>query len=290
MLKKRVIAIILVQKGIAVQSIGFSKYLPVGRPEIVAEYFDSWGADEIVLLDISATCEKRGPNNDIIQRVAERIRVPLTVGGGITTVKQMMSAVRNGADKICINSTARFQPQIIRQGAETLGRQCIVTSIDILKHSNGKWAVYDHVNGKSSELFLEEMIYKYESAGAGELLIQVVNRDGIRLGYDITFFKDLTTKVLLPVIAAGGAGSPDHLHQLLSQSNVAACAAGNFFHYCEHSIALCKEYLRRKGHHIRIIEHLQYKYHPMDDQGRLKKLDDNALNGLKYRYQKQEEI
>jgi cyclase len=290
MLKKRVIAIILVRKGIAVQSIGFSKYLPIGRPEIAAEYFDNWGADEIVLLDISATCENRGPDNDIIQKVAEKISVPLTVGGGIASAGQMMGAVRNGADKICINSAALLQPDIIKQGADILGRQCIVTSIDIAQNTDGAWAVYDHVNRKSSDLFLDEIIQKYETAGAGELLVQVVNRDGTQSGYEVSLFKDLSANAFTPVIAASGAGNPDHFHQLFSQSNVAACAAGNFFHFYEQSIALCKEYLRRQGHHVRIIDHLLYNNHPMDEKGRLKKLEEHALHGLKFQYQQKEVI
>ena len=213
MLKKRIVACVVVKDGIAVQSIGFNKYLPIGKPEIVVEFLNNWGIDEIILSDISASIHYKTPDFELIKKISKKCFVPLTIAGGINSLDIMRTLMHCGADKLSINHAAIENPEIIPEAANVFGKQCVVLSIDGKKVAN-RYKVYDYYRKQSTEKDIFKWAKEVELLGAGEILINSVDQDGQKNGFDHELVKSVCENVSIPVIACGGAGNPKHFFNL----------------------------------------------------------------------------
>ena len=277
--KKRVIATIIVKGGWTVQSIGFGRYLPVGRPEIAARFFSAWGADEIIMLDIDASSESRLIDLGMIERVASQIHVPLTVGGGIRSADDVRHVVQAGADKVAMNLAAFEDPDALRHAAEAFGNQCIIGVMDA-RQKRGRRASRFMSRPAESRPGSSARDYARRLAehDVGEILVQSIDNDGARAGYDLELIDAVGEAVSCPVIALGGAGHPEHLRAALSRNHVSAAAAANFFHYTEHAIAAAKAYLHAHGIDVRLDNRADYRLHRFAaGDGRILKRSDEAL-------------
>lgn len=279
MLKNRVIATVLVQAGQVVQSVGFKSYLPVGRPEVSVEFLNDWGADEIIVLDISATSRGSGPDLEMISRLATRCSVPLTVGGGISSIGDIHSLLRIGADKVCLNQSILRSTRLLEQASEVFGAQCLVASIDALAGDDG-YGVFDYLTKQSMNIAPSALAQTFEHRGAGEIYLNSVSRDGSENGFDLQVINKVCQAVGLPVIACGGAGRPSHFVDVFSDTGAKAAAAGNFFHFSEHSITVTKSVLRNKGIQIRSDTPATYLDASTDERGRLLKKPEHFLEEL----------
>lgn len=288
MLKKRIIANLIIHNGIIVQSKKFSKYLPVGSPEIAAEAFNKWGVDEILLIDIDASKEKRLINLELVKKVASKCIIPLTVGGGIKNIEDIEKLLRAGADKICVNNSLKDNQNILFEGKKKFGRQCMVAAIDSFK-VNKNYKVFDYFLGKVTKKSVISTVIDYEKSGAGEIFINDVSRDGSYKGYDIKLANLISKKVSIPVISCGGAGKPEHIANALKNSNISGAAAANYFHFYEHSIAIAKSYVG-KVIPIREDSSLTYSKIPIKKNGRIGRLSDYELEEYLYEKIKVEEI
>jgi cyclase len=283
-LKKRLIACLVVKNGVVVQSIGFSRYLPVGRVDVAVEFLNSWGVDEIVMLDIDATHSGRGPDTKLVSQASQRGLVPLTVGGGIRSVDDMRQVLRSGADKIAINSAAIRDASLVSEGARVFGNQCIVVSIDAKLDSEGDYEVYSPSGRAPTQLDPFEHARRVEELGAGEVLLNSVDRDGSQAGYDLKLIGKMTEAVNIPVIVCGGVGHPRHFVEGFRAGNVSAVAAANFFHFSEHSVTTAKSYLAESGTDIRLDTYADYREHKFDSRGRVSKRPDGELAELVFEY------
>ena len=279
MLKRRIGAALIVKDEWVVQSIGFSKYLPVGRPEIAVEFLNNWGVDEIILLDISASKTNQVVSSDLVGKAAKFCRVPLAVGGGISSVSQMEELLHHGADKICLNQSLKSDIGLITQGALKFGDQCMVAVIDFMR-VNSDFMVYDYKTGSITNQDLTGYARELEKAGAGELLLQSVNRDGKYDGFEIEAYSKVCSEVNIPVIALGGAGHAGHFIDLLDKTEVSAACAGNIFHFMEHSVNTLKAQLLNSGNNIRLETFASYQDKKFDHKGRLNKASDEYLEDL----------
>lgn len=282
MLKRRLIACLVMKNGIIVQSINFRRYLPVGSPEVAVEFLNQWGIDEIILLDIDATKEKRGPAFERVRSAAARAFVPLTVGGGIRNIDDVRELIHSGADKVCLNSAALTDVNIIREVAKIFGQQCIVVSVDCQVARPGEYSVYRHLTGNSGPWGLIDYLRSIEDAGAGEIFLNSVDRDGAKQGYDIALLQKITETVSIPVIACGGVGDPEHFVEALSKTDVSAVAAGNFFHFTEHSAITAKAFMEKHGNDVRLDTYATYRDFDFDPDGRISKRDDSYLDELRF--------
>jgi imidazole glycerol-phosphate synthase subunit HisF len=295
MLKKRIIGCLIIKNGIVVQSIGFNKYLPIGRAEIAVEYLNNWGIDEIILLDIDASREGREPDFEMIKRISKKCFVPLTVGGGIKDVKIMKKLIRFGADKIAINSSAIANPSLIREAVAILGKQCVVVSIDarckkeltgILWHE-----VFINNGDESTGLDVVNFAKRCEEMGAGEILLNSIDNDGLKKGLDIELIRSVSMAVSIPVIAVGGAGHPEHFAAGFIEGNAMAVAAANYFHFTEHSPIITKAYLRSYTNiQTRDNKYIDYMGFLFDNLGRIKKRDENYFEKIRFEYHPEEKI
>lgn len=277
--KKRVIAAIVVRQGRAVQSFGFARYLPVGRPEIAARFFGSWGADEILVLDIDASREGRTIDTELVARIAHEIRVPLTVGGGLHGVDDVRRVVQAGADKVAMNLAAFEAPSGVRAAAEAFGTQCIVGAMDVRRSGTGAATVHSHGGMVDTELGAAAHAAALGKLGVGEILINSVDRDGAGTGYDTEAALAVARSVSLPVIVLGGAGHPAHLLDVLRHEEIAAAAAANLFNHTEHAIGTTKAWLRAESLDMRVENWADYSQYPFDDgQGRILKKPDEVLD------------
>ena len=238
MLKKRVVATVVVKDGIVVQSINFKKYLPIGKPPIALEFLNQWGVDEIILIDISASKKNKEPNYSMVASASEKCFVPLTVGGGISKIEHIQQLMQCGADKISLNTSAIHQPELITSAAHIFGDQCVVVSIDTIITASG-YRVYDYVNKKTLEVSPAEYAKDAVKLGAGEILINSVDRDGSYLGYDYELINSICAQVNVPVICSGGAKNADDFIKVFKETNVSAASAANFFHFFERFHDLC---------------------------------------------------
>ena len=290
MLKKRIIACLVVKDGIVAQSKHFQKYLPVGKPEIAVEFLNHWGIDEIVLLDIDATREKRGPNVALIRKVSDKCFVPLSVGGGIHTLDEMREVIRNGAEKVVINAAAVSNPELIKEAAKVLGSQCVVVSIDVRKKDHGGYEVFTHSGKIATGLDPADLAKKVQSLGAGEIFLNSIDNDGAKGGYDLTLIKEVSAAVSIPVIVCGGAGHPQHFLEGFKEANIAGAAAGNYFHFTEHSPIVTKDFLRQHQVNVRLESYAKYEQFNFDPQGRIDKAPDSYLQKIKFEYHEEEVI
>ena len=288
MLKKRIIASLFLKNDIVVQSYGFKDYLPVGRADIAAEAFNNWGVDEIFLLDMDASREGRIIDLEIVRSVASKSMVPLAVGGGIKDIDSMADLLKAGADKICMNHSLLADMDNLRRGKEIYGRQCMVAVIDFMEY-NGDYYVYDYLSRKQTGKSPLDLAVSYEEAGAGEILLNDVARNGSGLGYDASFINKISSSVSIPVVCCGGAGKPHDILNILQDSRVSGAAVGNYFHFCEHSISVVKAFINDPIL-IRMDSQFSYNKAQIADNGRLGKKSDEELEGMHYEKYEVEQI
>ncbi len=247
MLVKRIIPCLDVNKGRVVKGINFLNLRDAGDPVEAAFKYNKNGADEIVFLDITASYEKRKTIVNVVRRTAEKVFIPLTVGGGIRTVYDMAELLFNGADKVSINTAAVNNPRLIKEGAKKFGSQCIVLAVDAKKKGKNKWEVYTHGGRTPTGIDAVYWVKKAVKLGAGEILLTSMDADGTKQGYDIELNRAVSDAVSVPVIASGGAGSPGHMLKVLKEGRADAVLAASIFHYKEYSIKSVKDYLARHG-------------------------------------------
>lgn len=250
---KRIIPCLDVHNGRVVKGVNFVDLKDAGDPVEIAKAYDQAGADELVFLDITATSEERNTVVDLVRRVAECVFIPFTVGGGIRTVEDFRTLLREGADKISINSAAIQNPQLIHDAAEKFGSQCVVVAIDVKKRPDGSgWNVYRSGGRIDTGLDAVEWAKKAEALGAGEILLTSMDGDGTKEGYDLEVTKTIAEAVSIPVIASGGAGTLEHFKDAFTIGKADAALAASLFHYKELEIREVKEYLRREGISVRL--------------------------------------
>ena len=279
-LKNRLIACLIVKNGFVVQSVGFSRYLPVGSIEVAVEFLNEWGVDEIVLLDIDAARNRSGPDPELVSKASGSGLVPITFGGGIRSVEDMRIVLRSGADKIAMNSAVIEQPGIVSQGALVFGNQCMVVSIDVKLDSDNNYRLYSASTNSVTALDPFDHARRLEELGAGEILLNSVDKDGTKSGYDLDLITMMTEAVNIPLIVCGGVGHPKHFVEGFKSGKVSGVAAANFFHFTEHSVVTAKSYLTRNGNDIRLDTYSKYQDTAFDYQGRVDKKTDKALAEL----------
>lgn len=249
---KRIIPCLDVKEGRVVKGTNFVGLRDAGDPVERAAAYDLEGADELVFLDITASFEHRKAMLDVIKRTAGEVFMPLTVGGGISTVEDIRNALRAGADKTSINSAAVKNPQLIAEGAKLFGSQCIVLAIDARRCGDHKWEVYVQGGRKPTGLDAVEWAKQGVALGAGEILLTSMDADGTKNGYDVELTKAISSVVNVPVIASGGAGKLEDFYEVLAEGGADAVLAASLFHYKELTIKQVKEYLQSRGVEVRM--------------------------------------
>lgn len=250
---KRIIPCLDVKDGRVVKGINFVNFTDAGDPAEVAAAYDKAGADEVVFLDITASADNRATELEWVRKVASKVFIPFTVGGGIRTVDDFKALLREGADKISVNSAAIMNPGLIRDAADKFGSQCVVVAIDAKRRSDGSgWNIYK--NGGRIDMGMDAVGWaiKAEQMGAGEILLTSMDGDGTKNGYDLALTRSIAEAVDIPVIASGGAGTMEHFYEALTEGQAEAALAASLFHYKELEIIQVKEYLKKKGVSVRI--------------------------------------
>ncbi|MCI9437202.1 MAG: imidazole glycerol phosphate synthase subunit HisF [Lachnospiraceae bacterium] len=250
---KRVIPCLDIKDGRVVKGVNFINLRDAGDPADVASAYDTAGADEVVFLDITATSDRRATQLEWVRQVASKLFIPFTVGGGIRTVEDFRDILREGADKIAVNSAAICRPPLISEAADKFGSQCVVVAIDAKRREDGSgWNIYKNGGRVDVGLDAVEWAVQAERQGAGEILLTSMDRDGTRAGYDLELTKAVSEAVKIPVIASGGAGKPEHFYEAMAQAGADAVLAASLFHYKELEIRQVKEYLRERGVSVRL--------------------------------------
>ncbi|SFD44253.1 cyclase [Bacillus sp. OV194] len=252
MLTKRIIPCLDVKEGRVVKGVQFVNLIDAGDPVELAAFYDREGADELVFLDISASHEGRQTMIDVVDRVASQLAIPFTVGGGINSLEDMKRVLRAGADKVSVNTAALLRPELITEGADYFGSQCIVTAIDAkYDESLGSWRVYTHGGRKPTEWEVTVWAKEAVKRGAGEILLTSMDQDGEKSGFNLALTKAVSEAVTVPVIASGGAGNAQHFHEAFTEGKADAGLAASIFHYKETSVREVKKELKEKGVVIR---------------------------------------
>ena len=250
---KRIIPCLDVKDGRVVKGVNFVDLRDAGDPVEVAKAYDKEGADELVFLDITASSDHRATVVDMVRKVAEQVFIPFTVGGGIRTVDDFKMLLREGADKISINSSAIDNPNLISEAAMKFGSQCVVVAIDARRRENGEgWTIYKHGGRLDVGIDAVEWAAKAEALGAGEILLTSMDCDGTKAGYDLELTRAIASEVKIPVIASGGAGNMEHFRDALTEGKAEAALAASLFHYKELEIRTLKKYLREQGISVRL--------------------------------------
>ena len=250
---KRIIPCLDVNNGRVVKGVNFVDLKDAGDPVEIAKAYDKAGADELVFLDITASSDRRNTVVDMVRKVAETVFIPFTVGGGIRTVDDFRALLREGADKISINSSAIDTPNLISDAADKFGSQCVVVAIDAKKRADGNgWNIYKHGGRIDVGIDVLEWAHKVEKLGAGEILLTSMDCDGTKAGYDLELTRAVAEAVNIPVIASGGAGNLEHFYDALTDGKADAALAASLFHYKELEIKEVKEYLRGRGVSVRL--------------------------------------
>ena len=255
MLTKRIIPCLDVKDGRVVKGTSFVQLRDAGDPVELADFYYREGADELVFLDITATSEGRDTMASVVERIAEKVFMPLTVGGGLRNIQDIRKMLVAGADKVSINSAAVLNPELISKGADKFGSQCIVAAVDAKRvpgSSPLRWEVYISGGQKPTGLDAVEWARRVVELGSGEILLTSMDADGHRTGYDLELTRAISEAVSVPVIASGGAGCPEDLYQALVSGKADAVLAASIFHYARYSIRETKEYLANKGIPVRI--------------------------------------
>ena len=248
---KRIIPCLDVKAGRVVKGVNFVNLIDAGDPVEIAAAYDKAGADELVNLHITASSDARNIMIDMVRKVAEKVFIPFTVGGGIRTVEDFKAILREGADKISINSSAINRPELIQEAAEKFGSQCVVVAIDAKRREDGGWNIYKHGGRLDTGIDALTWAKKVEELGAGAILLTSMDCDGTKAGYDIELTRAVADAVSIPVIASGGAGSLEHFYDALTEGGADAALAASLFHYKELEIREVKDYLAEKGISVR---------------------------------------
>lgn len=286
MLKQRIIASLIIKNNIVVQSIGFNRYLPIGSLSICIENLNRWGVDEIIILDIDATKQNRTINNQLIKEATKVSFVPIGVGGGLQTVKQIEKVLKSGADKVIINRAFWTNPKLIKKASNVFGAQCIVVSLDHYQNH-----CYDYTKKEVLKKSILEAAKKAEDLGAGEILANSVQKDGAKQGLDIPLIDKLVTTLHIPLIAQGGVGHAKHIQKALDIPNLSAVGVGNFFHFTEHSVSVAKGFIKtQKSYPIRNETYANYLNHSFDEDGRVGKIADEKLLDMWFEYHPKESV
>ncbi len=256
MVKNRLIPCIVTRAGLVVQSFGFNKYLPIGRLDSAIEFFVNWDVDEILILDITASRENRTFNSDLIREAVKNCFVPLTIGGGIGSLKEIEVALDCGADKVSVNTAIFEKPNLISEGAKKYGSQCITASVDA-KFVNGDHIVFKNGGRVSTEMNVQDFCQKLESEGAGEIFLTSIDRDGSRLGYDVELISKVSDAIRIPVVACGGVGRFSHLREGI-EAGADAVSAANIFQHTEHNTIAAKSMMKRDGLNVRLCSEAKY--------------------------------
>ena len=252
MFTKRIIPCLDVNNGRVVKGTNFVNLRDAGDPVEVAALYDKAGADELVFLDITASSDNRNTVVDMVRKVAEKVFIPFTVGGGIRTVDDFKALLREGADKISINSSAIDNPRLISDAADKFASQCVVVAIDAKRRADGSgWNIYKMGGRVDTGIDALEWAVKANRLGAGEILLTSMDCDGVKQGYDIELTRTIAENVSIPVIASGGAGSKEHFYEALTEGKADAALAASLFHYKELEISDLKDYLAQRGVSVR---------------------------------------
>lgn len=251
MLAKRIIPCLDVDRGRVVKGVHFVDIRDAGDPVENAELYNKQGADEIIFLDITASSDRRDIIIDVVEKTAEQVFVPLTVGGGIRNLDDIRRLLRAGADKVSINTAAVESPDLVREAADRFGSQCIVVAIDA-KARNSSWEVFIHGGRTPAGLDVLEWAKKMEELGAGEFMLTSMDRDGTKEGYDLRLTRTVSDLVNIPVIASGGVGTLEHLYEGLTDGRADAVLAASIFHYNEFTVGDVKAYLKGRGVNVRL--------------------------------------
>ena len=248
---KRIIPCLDVKDGRVVKGVNFVNLQDAGDPVEIAAAYDKAGADEVVFLDITASSDARTTVVDMVRKVAEKVFIPFTVGGGIRSVDDFRAILREGADKVSVNSAAISRPELISEAADKFGSQCVVLAIDAKRRPDGGFNIYK--NGGRIDVGIDavEWAVRAEKLGAGEILLTSMDCDGTKAGYDLELTRSIAEAVSIPVIASGGAGKPEHFYDALTEGGADAALAASLFHYKELEIREVKEYLQSRGVSIR---------------------------------------
>lgn len=253
MFTKRIIPCLDVNNGRVVKGTNFVNLRDAGDPVEVGREYDRAGADELVFLDITASSDARAIKADMVRRVAETVFIPFTVGGGIRTVEDFKMILREGADKVAVNSAAIMNPQLISEAADKFGSQCVVVAIDAKRRADGNgWNIFKNGGRVDMGIDAVEWAMRADRLGAGEILLTSMDCDGTKAGYDIELTRMVAENVSIPVIASGGAGTKEHFYDALTEGKADAVLAASLFHYKELEIRDLKKYLREKGMSVRL--------------------------------------
>ncbi len=252
MFTKRIIPCLDVHAGRVVKGVNFVNLRDAGDPVEIAAAYDAAGADELVFLDITASSDARNTVVDMVRRVAEKVFIPFTVGGGIRTVDDFRALLREGADKISVNSAAIMRPELISEAADKFGSQCVVVAIDAKRRPDGGWNIYKNGGRVDMGIDAVEWAMKADKLGAGEILLTSMDCDGTKNGYDLELTRTIAENVSIPVIASGGAGTKEHFYDALTEGKADAVLAASLFHYKELEISDLKRYLRERGVSVRL--------------------------------------
>ncbi len=253
MYTKRIIPCLDVHNGRVVKGVNFVDLRDAGDPVEIAAAYDKAGADELVFLDITASSDARATVVDMVRKVAERVFIPFTVGGGIRTVDDFKAILREGADKVSVNSAAIMNPNLISEAADKFGSQCVVVAIDAKRRADGSgWNIYKNGGRVDMGIDAVEWAMKADKLGAGEILLTSMDCDGTKAGYDIELTRIISENVSIPVIASGGAGTMEHFYDALTDGKADAALAASLFHYKELEINEVKKYLRERNISVRL--------------------------------------
>jgi len=250
---KRIIPCLDVKNGRVVKGVNFINFKDAGDPAEVGAAYDKSGADELVFLDITASSDARNTAVEMVRRVAEKVFIPFTVGGGIRTVEDFRAILREGADKVSVNSAAIMNPTLISEAADKFGSQCVVVAIDAKRRTDGAgFTIYKNGGRVDMEIDAVEWAIKAEKLGAGEILLTSMDGDGTKNGYDLELTRAVAESVSIPVIASGGAGTMEHFYEAFTEGKAEAALAASLFHFKEMEIKDLKRYLRDKGISVRL--------------------------------------
>jgi cyclase len=252
MLARRIIPCLDVRNGRVVKGKQFTDIIDVDAPEVLGKYYSDNGADELVFYDITASSDERKTSLEFVKKVADEINIPFSVGGGVSTIDDFTDILRKGADKVSVNSSAVKNPELIREASEKFGAQCVVLSIDAKKNDLGSWSVYVKGGREKTNLDAVEWAVKGVELGAGEIVVNSIDEDGMKNGYDTDLLKAITDRVRVPVIASGGAGEMKHFKEAVEKADVDGILAASVFHFGEISIKDLKKYLKAEGIEIRL--------------------------------------
>lgn len=250
---KRIIPCLDVKNGRVVKGVNFINFKDAGDPAEVGAAYDRSGADELVFLDITASSDARATAVEMVRKVAEKVFIPFTVGGGIRTVEDFKAILREGADKVSVNSAAIMNPQLIADAADKFGSQCVVVAIDAKRRDDGSgWNIYKNGGRVDMGIDAVEWAMKAERLGAGEILLTSMDGDGTKSGYDLDLTRSISENVSIPVIASGGAGTMEHFYEAFTVGKAEAALAASLFHFKEMEIRELKRYLRERGISVRL--------------------------------------